>query len=612
MYAADTRAKTADTKQRRTAFAMLLERSREEGSRQFVRPPSEISALRTFIRRASANLDYDDPHYWIHQNDATASMVEHLCNPRSDPQAICVIPTGGGKTEIFLRLVDAFKTSRGEVTALPNTIVLVPTRPLISQTLARFATNCPDLPVGHWASQAAIAADGQPIPPRIRPITIMTYEGFVRLVRRGRLKPEDVDMLVLDEAHRALSSLRREVFGSFLGNTIVAAFSATPAFDHERNLHALLGEKNEVVKISAKRLREDGIIAPVINYIFGVKFTGELPADLEARAAAMKQRSVTSILDFYQHHVDPATGQALFGKSAIGYTRDIEHAEMAAAEFNRRYGGLGMRMEVLSGRDSPARQKQVLDDLQAGRITGVVNAKLLEEGTDTPRVGVILNFGSTSSAVREVQRCGRGVRIDRNLPPEIDQTTFIVDGFYELNGRFLDNPRFYFETVDDPTMARFVIAQQMERPRDYEDRFKSKSGLDKVGRYRVTSKIEHIAYLLRKRDLAGAEPKTDDWLSKLNIKLISPKKWWRKVEAAWEAMEDEFRSNGVVRYGDRDLRVQFCQPEEGRLTFCVHVSELETIAKLVRAEIAKALGQKLAPVAKPQLLPPEESPSLRM
>lgn len=420
------------------------------------RPNLPHAGLRAWIveslGRLSRNLDSSE--LWAHQKDAVRNLEAHLRDLSKAPQSICVIPTGGGKTEIFQQVVTAcVRPAVAGATRMlvPNVVVLVPTTTLAVQTKARFEAHFPGVPVG------AVAAD---IDGAFRPVTVMTYAGFVEMHRDGRIRPEDVDLIVLDEAHKALSDLRQDVFGQYLGNTVVLAFTATPAFDEERNLHALLGDENETFRIGAQPLRDAGILAPTVNYVLAVRTHGDEPED---SLLARKQLMAGKVLDFYGTEVDPVTGIRLLDLKAMGYARDIEHAVIVASEYNKRFGHLGKRMVPLSGHDSLDRQNQVLADLDSGRITAVVCARLLEEGIDVPSVGVVLNFWDTRSSVKEIQRSGRALRIDPTLPVHHPmQTTFIIDAFRIHNGRTLGKPRFYFEAMADESIVRLVVSRSVD------------------------------------------------------------------------------------------------------------------------------------------------------
>lgn len=559
--------------------ARLKEFRSTDAGGQFQRNGSSLDQLRRLVRRAGKTIDFKSRQFWRHQNEATEAIIRHLGDADFDPQTIAVIPTAGGKTEIFLRLIDAFTEIKGPNTFVPNTIVLVPTQNLIEQTLRRAAEQWPTLPVGYTSAKAAYAEDGSVVPQGIKPITLMTYEGFVALVKEGRIRSRDVDFLVLDEAHRALSDLRQEVFGGFIGNTLISGFSATPAFSEEQDLHLLLGEENEVINITAKRLRDDGIIAPAANYVYAISMEGRMPKG-GAKSPAMKRLSVRSGLEFYESYRDPATGQKMIGKPTLGYCSDVEHARIAAAHFNRRYRSRGLKAVVLTGRDSSAKQSEVLKQLREGKVHAVMNVKLLQEGTDVPCVRNIVNFSHTASAVRASQRGGRGVRWDFELDPDTDQTVSILDCYFEQNGSPVGAPRFYFETIGDPSIARLIRKEKDRRSTSRKtDRTAKKRR--PTGRYEIAPHLALIAYLRATRDggltLVGDVPERGEgYLTRTDLaKWLSlrTKSDRKRLAHAWRALIMGFDPNGFSLFEGRKVNARFVRSKR-RKVFCLHSGEV--------------------------------------
>lgn len=581
--------------------ARLKEFRAREGNEVFARPAHRIADLRRLVRRAGGAIDYKSRKFWKHQNESTKNIVDHLGARKGDPQTISVIPTAGGKTEIFLRLIAAFTEARAGRIFVPNTIVLVPTQNLIEQTLRRAAEGWPSMPTGYISSKPAYAADGTQITQGIAPVTLMTYEGFVALVREGSIRPRDVDFLVLDEAHRALSDLRQEIFGAFLGNTLVSGFSATPAFNDEQDLHLLLGAENEVVNITAKRLRDDGIIAPAVNYVYAISLEGTPPKG-GAGSPAMKRLGVRSGLDFYESYRDPETGQRMLGKPTLGYCSDIEQARLAATAFNRRYRARGLKAIALTGQDTSARQGEVLRRLATGEIHAVMNVKLLQEGIDLPCVRNIVNFASTSSAVRASQRGGRGVRWDFDYDQDADQTVAIVDCFFERNGAPQGSPRFYYETIGDPTMARFIRKPRIRksgspRPKDKERR------LPRRPTYEVAPHLALVAYLRRTRDggtsVIGELPQREDgYLSKTDMakRLGAGGAADRKrLGRAWRSLIRAFDPRGYCRFENRIVDARFARSARKKV-FCLNADEVGWFCRRFRFE-DRSVHRPAGPVA---------------
>jgi superfamily II DNA or RNA helicase len=379
---------------------------------------------------------------WPHQVEAIGAVGKHFLG--GGESAICVIPTAGGKTEIFQRLVAAAHRNAGPRDL--RTVVLVPTRQLIVQTVDRFRSEFPWLHVGFV---------GKDLGERWAPVTVMTYARFVSMSSRGRIRPGEFDLLVMDEAHRGLSDLRQGHFRRFIGTALIAAFSATPVFDVNKNVYQLLGSGNEVIHVTIVRLIAERRIAPVLNVIVGVNLVGDMPDDPDTLSRVLKAASVRAMLDVRAAQAFPELRFALSDRSFVAYAFDIEHGVGGAAAFNAEAGREGARaVSYLTDADE---QRIALEDLSERRIDGVFNAMVFLEGTDIPTLGAVYNLAPTTSLVRQMQRSGRALRLDPSLDPaDPRQTGVVVDFFYRINGRMLGRPVFYCDAIGDRTIARAI------------------------------------------------------------------------------------------------------------------------------------------------------------
>ncbi len=378
---------------------------------------------------------------WNHQAETLAAFAAHLADPARDPRALAVIPTAGGKTEIIVRLVEATGLDAGGARLAVPTIVLEPSRHLIRQTVETFRERFPALQVS-----GLLAPDDRP-----RGVTVMSYELFVNMLRDGRLLPGDVGAVVMDEAHRGLSDLRQDLIRRFLDHAVVTAFSATPAFDANKTVHALLGAENEVIKIADERLRREGIISPVANYVLRVDVVGALPDDPALRRAILRKAGHEALVGFLATYEEPATGLRLRDKAFFGYANGIRQAEGLAAAMT----AAGMPARGVKGSEGLEALKANLLDLRDGHLRALVNDKVLLEGVNLPQARGVVAFDATSSLVKHVQRCGRARRLD----PALDrfdprQMSSVVEAMVCIDGMPLDTQRIYAEAIGDLSVAR--------------------------------------------------------------------------------------------------------------------------------------------------------------
>lgn len=549
-------------------------RSRHAGERA---PFARGDRRQARLRRALNALDTPkrSDRLWQHQAEALAAFRTHFAADRDRPNAIAVIPTAGGKTEIFGRIVVAHARAAG-----PDdkpTIILVPTRNLVTQTIARLAGMGLQTVSRRW-----------PIAPgRVAHAVVLTYAAFQDLVHAGRLDPDDIDLLILDEAHCALSELRRPALEQFETRCPILAFSATPAYDLMKNIYAVLGRENEVIAITPELLRQRGVIAPAINYVLAISMTGTVPEDGRDLVRQFRIAARDAILEFRREHVEADLGLVVREKHFIGYHATCADATIATAHHNSQGDEQGL-VASISGTDSNEMQDRTILALRKGEIVGVNNANLLIEGTDVPTVGAVMNFVPTYSLVREIQRCGRALRLD----PRYDawdprQTSVIIDVFFEINGRMIGRPRFYFEVVNDPSIARIVRAPAVAFGAGTKAKIKAKpkpgtpgkvsvtpaipnppvNGTDAnirpltnstLSGYVISSDVRAVQYLVETRDRSQVASTYDRWLTREEITASFVQTDPERTDTVFSEIETEVRGKtfGVVHeIGARRIRV---------------------------------------------------------
>lgn len=509
------------------------------------------------LRRALSALKKVQGHekLWPHQTQTLERLQEHFSKNRDHPNAIAVIPTAGGKTEIFGRIVVSHgKTRRDDD---KPAIVLVPTRNLITQTLKRLRSLGLKNVQRGWSDRT----------PKKPAAVVMSYSAFAIKVHALTITPDDIDLIVLDEAHCGLSELRKPALSRFEGQCPIIAFSATPAYDLIKSVYDLLGRENEVIEVTPAELREAGIIAPAINYVFGVSIDGQLPANPKHTVALMRQAAREALYEFFTSHVEPELDLRLSDKFFIGYHATCDDAEIFTDMFNSASNLGELPSRTITGLDPSDQQDFMITALRNGEIKGLNNACLLVEGSDIPTVGAILNFTPTQSLVREVQRCGRAMRLDpRYAPRDHRQLSVVVDVFWEINGEIVGRPRFYFEAINDNTIARFVKANARtvaSLQKGLVQGLKSKGGqtggssgpgitpglpaadLLKAAQsahnrgYTVSHDLRDIQFLINRREGISGSPHYDNWLDRSAIVEMFDDVETDRADAVFDAFEAE-------------------------------------------------------------------------
>lgn len=338
---------------------------------------------------------------------------------RGQTEGYVAIPTGVGKTVLFIEFVEATKLS---------TLIVVPTTILVGQTGDKFQEFAPDVEIGMLYSRKHDLT---------KPVTITTYASLVRNINNGTLDPHLFQLLVLDEVHRSLSQKRKLAVIAF-GKSIKLGFTATPVYSKDRQVANLLN--TEVHKMSVREAIERDLLSPFSAYI------AESDVDLS-------NVSITSKGDYDQKELEQAINiasrnqaavdlyQQLFpGQTAVAYCVSIKHAQELASLFFES----GVPAGYISGIQSKKEQEELLRQFKNGQIRVLCNADILIEGFDEPKASVCLNVRPTRSVVVAQQRAGRVLRLD---PDNSNKHACIVD--------FLDK-------TQDPRKQPVIFAEVAE------------------------------------------------------------------------------------------------------------------------------------------------------
>ena len=555
-----------------------------------------------------------DRPFWPHQEECVRALAGRMLDGDKAAHVYSVIPSGGGKTGVFTPMVEAVATL-AQVRDFPfRTVILVPTLPLVRQVLDEFAARHPHVERSYLASGEMRGPGDVRHPHGWSDMIVMTYAGFTRMAAKGVMTPSDLDLLVMDEAHRGLSDLRRETVEPFFARCVVAAFSATPEFDEDKNLDALLGRENRVYAVGPQRLRDQGVIAPVANYVLGVRMRGDLPEGRAASLLVRRKAMVDEVVAFLAEHFDERLGRSMLDTPCMFYGWDVSHAAMFAREFNLAFAGRGRRMEVVSGDDGQDRVMAVISALRNGDLSGIGNAQLLVEGLDVPKVGLVVN-SSTSSIVKIVQQSGRAQRMNPDMPRDDDrQQSFVLDTYVEVNGVIWGRPRWFFEAAEGVVDARVVSRESVEvadvdvsayaggvaaeaavagsgdgdgrppgsGPRGFavgEAPAARRRASVSRGPFRTSADVDRVRYLVRRRDVPPTDgPIDDEWVPKTGFIQPAAKP---EVHAFFDLLAAEYAERRSMLAGDEPLYRSYVHGAESSEPVAIRMSMRSSGSKTV-------------------------------
>jgi superfamily II DNA or RNA helicase len=346
--------------------------------------------------------------------------------------ALIVMPTGTGKTEVFLDFVDHWLSQdRGGV------LVLAHRQELVWQPWDRWHTKTGgygELEMGEYHRSSNLRTSS------------VTFASKDTLYRPKRLKqafpdPKSIGLIIIDEAHHAIKANKtyQSIIDYFSVNPDlrILGVTATPDRTDEQALgqtFATVAYEYPLYDPSGSSAITDGWLCPIevksivvddINFdnvdVRGGDFA---PGQLEAE---MNREKVI-------HRVTGPTMELSDGKPVLTFASGVSHASRMAEVFNRNNPASAYCLVstikpeddhdfVVDSGDRDAR-KSMLRQFNSGEFQYLCNVGVLTEGYDCPSVQMLSMARPTQSRSLAAQMAGRGTRV---LPGVIEGKDWRLD-----------------------------------------------------------------------------------------------------------------------------------------------------------------------------------------
>lgn len=324
-----------------------------------------------------------------------------------------------------------------------------------------------------------------------------------------RFKPDDFDVIVIDEVHRAGSDSYLRIM-EYFEPSLFLGMTASPDRPDGFNIYELF-DNNIVQEIRLGQALEEDLLCPF--HYFGITdFTvdGEAVADVTEFSHLVTEERINHIVDRAQYF--GFSGSRVKG---LIFCRTIEEAE----ELSERLNSRGLRTLALSSKNSnPTQREQAInrlvadegDSLYEERLDYILSVDIFNEGVDIPELNQIIMLRPTESPIVFVQQLGRGLR-------KADDKEFVVIldfiGNYENNYMIplaLSGNRSY--NKDD--MRKFVMEGERVIPgvsSVHFDEIARQRIFDSIDGSKLTMKMLKASYSDLKHKL-GRIPKMVDFL----------------------------------------------------------------------------------------------------
>ncbi len=321
---------------------------------------------------------------WPFQRDDVKRLTVALARVR---RVLYTLPTGGGKSTVAVAIILEY------VAAGRPVLVLAHRRELIHQLAQRLLdAGLPEDSVG------VLMADD----PRRRPAALVQVASIDTFRLRRLHTP--ADLIVVDEAHRAVATSYRRVSAQYPEAKILG-LTATPVRMSGRGLgdafdHLEMGPSIDELILSGylARPRTWTVPAESLPDLAGVRAERGDYVPGALGKAVTKSRIVGDIVEHWKLRAG--------NKQTVVFAVNVAHAKKIARTFRR----ADVVCEHLDG-DTPVKKRDaILARLRSGETRVVTNCGVLTEGWDSPPVKCAVLARPTKSLGLYMQMVGRILR----------------------------------------------------------------------------------------------------------------------------------------------------------------------------------------------------------
>jgi superfamily II DNA or RNA helicase/HKD family nuclease len=223
----------------------------------------------------------------------------------------------------------------------------------------------------------------------------------------ARLRPQDFDVVIVDEFHHAAAPSYRRLLDRLDPDELLG-LTATPERMDAQDVTEYF-DGRIAVELRLWEAIDEGFLVPFeyFGVADGTDLTnlrwqrGGYARDELDRVITGDDARVGKLLEAIRRVIaDPGQMRAL------GFCVSVEHANYMA----RRFTAAGLDSVSLSGQTPEADRAAALRRLEVGELRAVFSVDVLGEGVDVPHVDTVLLLRPTDSATVFTQQLGRGLR----------------------------------------------------------------------------------------------------------------------------------------------------------------------------------------------------------
>lgn len=342
-----------------------------------------------------------------------------------DRSIVCVLPTGGGKTEIAVHLILSAALSGNQSLFLTGAVTLV------SQSAGRF---------GRYGCNPGIIAASIDNGKNPHPNHLVQIASMGTICSRAI--PKDIKLVIIDECHTAgLAPTERwwadvDDDGDWVHwhkEAWVLGLTATPwrtkkteSLDDLYKHMIVIAQPPELISLGRETGFEKGLVPPTY---YGAKVALDL-SEVRTQAGDWRQSDLALALSgpgilkatLEQWESKCYRGSLKESMRTLYFGAGVAQSEEVAQAFNSRWREQaldegytdGLIFKMLQGSDSDDERNHWFGRVESGDLIGLSSADLLTAGVDIPSLECVIPR-PTKSRVTKTQQEGRGARPCRRI-----------------------------------------------------------------------------------------------------------------------------------------------------------------------------------------------------
>jgi superfamily II DNA or RNA helicase len=336
----------------------------------------------------------------------------------SNNSVMLQMPTGTGKTVVFTELVKRWLGTKG----IGKRVLFVVHR-----------SELVDQITGHLSSLGIVSHRIQGKIDKENLINFRVHVGTVQTLQNADKLPENLSLIVIDEAHHTPAMSYRKIIDSYvkIKDLKVLGVTATPQRLSGENFADLFNDL--ILSEPIKRFQELGFLSPTRHFVTSLPNLSELQLkmndydEVAAEKLMLREDIMADLVDSYQQYAQ--------GKKAIVFAVSVKHS----MEIAKRFLAIGIKSAHIDGKTPSEIRKNIVEKFKLGEIQVLSNVNVFTEGFDCPDVEVVQLARPTKSLVMYLQMVGRVMR-----PFEGKQYGLILDNARLWQDHGLSNQKFYW------------------------------------------------------------------------------------------------------------------------------------------------------------------------